>query len=156
MAAAVDCYEALIEHLRNHLGHLVLRHHCKGIPCEMVGHHKDIFHHRGLIQLHHGLYAGVIEIHKLQQGIRLNQTEGSPWHFSLKCLAAQASPHYGSAILSHHGPPESLLSKSQDPLLALMAIISMYPIKRHATLSHGDDEGYYSLCLTFWGRVYIH
>ena len=136
-----DCYEALVEHLHNHLGHLVLRHHCKGIPHEMVGHHKDIFHHGGLIQLHPGLYAAVIEMHKLQQGIHLNQTEESPLHLSLECLAVQASPHYGPAILSHHGPPESLLSESQGPLLALMAGIMMYPIKCHATLSHGDDEG---------------
>ena len=136
-----DCYEALVEHLCNRLGHLVLRHHRKGIPREMVGHHKDIFHHRGLIQLHHGLYAGVIKMHKLQQSICSNQEEGSPWYFSLKCLAARASPHYGSAILSHHGPPEPLLSKSQGPLLALMVSISMYPIKHRAALSHGDDKG---------------
>ena len=107
----------------------------------MVGHHKDIFHHRGLIQLHHGLYAGVIEMHKLQQGIRSDQTEGSPWHLSLKRLAVWASPHYGSAILSHHGPPESLLIESQGLLLALMASIAMCPIKRHGALSHRDDEG---------------
>ena len=136
-----DCYEALVEHLHNHLGHLVLRYHCKGIPCEMIGHHKDIFHHRGLIQLHHGLYAGVIEMHKLQQIIHSNQMEGSPWHFSLKCLAAWASPHYSSTILHHHGAPEPLLSERQGPLLALMAGIPIYPIKCHAALSHGDDKG---------------
>ena len=95
----------------------------------------------GLIQLHRGLYAGVIKMHKLQQGIRSNQTEGSPWHFSLKCLAVWASPHYGSAILSHHELPEPLLSESQGPLLALMASIAMYPVKCHAALSHRDDEG---------------
>ena len=136
-----DCYEALVEHLRNRLSHLVLCHHHKGIPHEMVGHHKDIFHHRGLIQLHRGLYAGVIKMYKLQQSIRLNRAEGSPWHLSLERLAAQASSHYGSANLSHHGPPEPLLSESQGPLLALMAGISMYPVKRHAALGHGDDEG---------------
>ena len=43
-----DHYEALIEHLRNCLGHLVLCHHSKGIPREMVGHHKDIFTKGGL------------------------------------------------------------------------------------------------------------
>ena len=112
-----DCYEALVEHLHNHLGHLVLHYHCKGIPREMIGHHK------------------------LQWSICSNQTEGSPWHFSLKCLAVWASHHYGSAILHHHGPPESLLSESQGPLLALMAGISVYPIKCHAALSHRDDKG---------------
>ena len=82
-----DRYEALIEHLHNHLGHLVLCHHGKGIPREMVGHHKDIFNHRGLVQLHRGLNTGVIEMHKLQQSIHSNHTKGSPRHFSLKYLA---------------------------------------------------------------------
>ena len=128
----------LIEHLCNCLSHLVLHHHCKGIPHEMVGHYKDIFHHRGLIQLHHGLYGGVIEIYQLQWGIHSNQTEGSPWHLSLKCLAVRASPHYGSAILSHHGPPEPLLSESQGPLLALMAGIKVmftYVVRRCGRLA---------------------
>ena len=62
----------------------------------------------GLIQLHHGLYTGVIKMHQLQWGIGSNRTEGSPRHLSLKRLAAQASPHYGAAILNHHGPPEPL------------------------------------------------
>ena len=136
-----DRYEMIIEHLHNRLVHLVLCHHHKGIPREMVGHHKDIFNHRGLIQLHHGLDTGVIEMHKLQWCTHSNQTEGSPWHFSLECLTARASPYYSSAILHHHGPPESLLSKSQGLLLALMAGIPVYPVKCHATLSHGDDKG---------------
>ena len=136
-----DCYEALIEHLCHHLGHLVLCYHSKGIPREMVSHHKDIFHHRGLIQLHHGLDAGVIEMHKLHWSIHSNQTEGSPWHFSLECLTVRASPHNSSAILHHHGPPKSLLSESQGLLLALMVSISMYPIKCHAALSCGDNKG---------------
>ena len=123
-----DRYEVLVEHLHNCLSHLVFCHHSKGIPHEMVGHHKDIFHHGGLVQLHHGLDAGVVEVHKLQRSVCSNPTEGSPWHFSLKCLAAQASPHYSSAILSHHGPPEPLLSEGQGLLLALMAGVPMYPI----------------------------
>ena len=136
-----DRYEVLVEHLRNRLGCLVLRHHSKGIPCEMVSHHKDILHHGGLIQLHRGLDAGVIEMHELQQSIRSNRAEGSPWHFSLECLAAQASPHYSLAILSHHGPPEPLPSESKGLLLALMSSIPMYTVKCHAALSHGDDKG---------------
>ena len=95
----------------------------------------------GLIQLHRGLDAGVVEMHKLQQSIRSNRAEGSPWHFSLECLAAWASPHYSSAILGHHGPPEPLLCEGQGSLLALVASVLMYPIKRHAVLGHGDDEG---------------
>ena len=134
-----DHYKALVEHCRNCLGHLVLCHHSKGIPHEMVGHHKDIFHHRGLVQLHHGLNTGVVEMHKLQLSVCLNWTEGSPWHLSLD-LAAWASPHYSSAILSHHGPPEPLLHEGQGLLLSLVASILMHPIKRHAVLSHGDDE----------------
>ena len=82
-----DYYEAFVEHLRNCLGCLVFCHYSQGIPREMVCHHKDIFHHRGLIQLHRGLSAGVVEMHKLQQSIRSNRTQGSPWHFSLICLA---------------------------------------------------------------------
>ena len=136
-----DRYEALIEHLCNHLGHLVLCHYCKGIPHELVSHHQDIFNHGGLIQLHHGLDASVIEMHKLQQCIRLNQTEGGPWHFPFECLAAQTSPYYKSAILCHHRPSESLLSKSQGPLLALMTSILVYFVKCHVALSHRDDEG---------------
>ena len=95
-------------------------------------------------------------MHQLQRGIHLNQTEGSPRHLSLKCLAAWASPHYGTAILSHHGPPEPLLSESQGPLLALMTGIMMHPIKHQVALTHGNDEGQHSLRLTFWGHVYIH
>ena len=124
-----DCYEALIEHLHNRLSCLVLHHQHKGIPREMTSHHKDVFHHGGLIQFHHEHYAGVIEMHKLQRGIRSNQTDGSPWHFPLKHLAAWASPHYSLAILH------------QGPLLTLMASISVYPIKCHVALSHRDDEG---------------
>ena len=134
-----DCHEALVEHLHNHL--VLLHHHSKGIPHEMVIHHKDIFHHGGLIQLHHRLDAGVIKVHELQWSLCSNLAEGSPWHFSLECLAVWASPHYRSVILSHHGPPEPLLSESQAPLLALMACIPMYTIKHHAALGHGDNKG---------------
>ena len=136
-----DRYEVLVEHLHNPLGHPVLCHHGKGISHEMVSHHKDILHHGGLIHLHRGLDAGVIKMHELQRSIHLNRAEGSPWHFSLECLAVWASPHYSSAILSHHGPPEPLLSESQGPLLALMSGIPMYTIKHHVALSHGDDKG---------------
>ena len=135
-----DHYKALLEHLHNRLGHLVFCHHTKGIPHEMVGHHKDIFYHGGLVQLHHGLDTGVVEMHKLEWSVCPNQTEGSPWHLSLKRLAVQASPHYSSAILSHHGPPEPLLHKGQGLLLSLVASIPMHPIKHHAVLSRGDHE----------------
>ena len=134
-------YKALVEHLHNGLSHLVFCHHSKGRPPEMVSHHKDIFHHGGLVQLICGLNAGVVKMHKLQQSVHSNRTEGSPWHFSLKHLAVQASPHYSSAILSHHGPPEPLLSEGQGPLLALMAGIPMYPVKCHAALSRREDKG---------------
>ena len=136
-----NCYKALVEHLCDGLGHLVFCHHSKGIPREMVDHHKDIFHQKGLVQLLCGLDAGVVKMHKLQRSVHLNRTEGSPWHFSLKCLAVRASPHYSSAILSHHGPPEPLLSEGQDQLLALMASVPMYPIKYHVALSCRDDKG---------------
>ena len=151
-----DCYKALVEHLRNRLCHLVLCHHSKGIPREMVSHHKDIFHHGGLVQLHRGLDTGVIEMHKLQQSVCLNWTEGSPWHLSLECLAARASPHYSSAILSHHGPPEPLLCEGQGPLLSLVASVPMHPVKCHAVLSCGDDKCQHSLGLTFRGHVDVH
>ena len=151
-----DHYKALVEHLRNCLGHLVLCHHSKGIPHEMVCHHKDIFHHGGLVQLHRGLDTGVVKMHKLQQSICLNQTEGSPWHLSLECLAAQPSPHYSSAILSHHGPPKPLLHQDQGPLLSLVASIPMHPIKHHAALSHRNDKCQHSLGLTFQGHVDVH
>ena len=95
-------------------------------------------------------------MHQLQQGICSNQTEGSPRHLSLKCLSMRASPHYGTAILSHHGPPEPLLSKSQGLLLALMAGIAMYPVKHQMVLTHRNDEGQHSLCHAFWGFVYVH
>ena len=152
-----DCYEVLVEHLHNHPGHLVLCHHSQGIPHEMVGHHQDIFNHGGgLIQLHRGLDTGVIEMHKLQWGICSNQTKGSPQHFSLNCLAVRASPYYSPAILHHHGPPKPFLCESQGPLLALMAGISVYPIKHHAVLSRRDNEGQHSLSLTFQGHVDVH
>ena len=151
-----DCYEVLIEHLCNCLGHLVFCHHSQGIPHEMVCHHKDIFHHGGLIQLHHGLDAGVVEMHKLQQSIRSNQTQVSPWHFSLICLTVWAPPYYSSAILSHHGPPEPLLCEGQGLLLTLVSGIPMYPIECHAALSCKDDEHQHSLGLTFWGCVDVH
>ena len=95
-------------------------------------------------------------MHQLQWSIRLNWTEGSPRHLSFKCLAAWASPRYGVAILCHHGPPEPLLSESQGPLLALMTGITMHPIKCQVALTHGNDKGQHSLCLTFRGHVYIH
>ena len=122
----------------------------------MVGHHKDIFHHGGLVQLHRGLDTGVVEMHKLQQSVCSNRTEGSPWHLSLECLAVWASPHYSLAILSHHGQPEPLLHEGQGPLLSLVASILMHPIKRHVALSHGDDECQHSLGLAFWGCVDVH
>ena len=151
-----DHYKALVEHLCNHLSHLVLCHHSKGIPREMASHHKDIFHHEGLVQFHCGLNTGVVEMHKLQQSVCLNWTEGSPWHLSLKCLAAWASPYYSSAILSHHGPPEPLLHEGQGLLLSLVASIAMHPIKCRVALSCGDDECQHSLGLAFWGHVDIH
>ena len=122
----------------------------------MVSHHEDIFNNGGLIQLHRGLHTSVMEMHKLQQSIRSNRTKGSPWHFFLKCLAVQASPYYSLAILHHNEPPKSFLGETQCPLLALMAGILVYPIKHHVVLSHGDDEGYHSLVLAFWGRVDVH
>ena len=151
-----DRYKMLVEHLCNRLGHLVLCHHSKGLPREMVGHHKDIFHHGGLVQLHRGLDTGVVEMHKLQRHVCSNWAEGSPWHLSLKCLAVQASPHYSSAILSHHGPPEPLLHEGQGLLLSLVASILMHHIKCHAALSCKDDKCQHSLGLAFWGHVDIH
>ena len=73
-----DHYKVLVEHLCNRLGRLVLCHHSKGIPREMVGHHKDIFHHGGLVQLHHGLDTGVVEMHKLQQSVCSKLDRGEP------------------------------------------------------------------------------
>ena len=122
----------------------------------MVCHHKDVYHHGGLVQLHRGLNAGVVEMHKLQRSIRSNQTQGSPWHFSFVRLAVQASPYYSSAILSHHGPPEPLLCEGQGPLLSLVSSIPMYPIERHAALGCRDDECQHSLGLAFRVRVDIH
>ena len=55
-----NCYEALVKHLHDSPGSLVLRHHHEGIPHEMVRHHEDVLHHRGLVQLHRRLYAGVV------------------------------------------------------------------------------------------------
>ena len=95
-------------------------------------------------------------MHQLQWGICPYRTEGSPRHLSLKCSAVRASPHYGAAILSHHRPLEPLLSQSQGPLLALMTGIMMHTIKHQAALAHGNNEGQNSLCLTLWGRVYVH
>ena len=151
-----DCYEALVEHLRNCLGRLVFGHHSQGVPHEMVCHHKDVFHHGGLVQIHHGLDAGVVEMHKLQRSIRLNRTQGGPWHFSLVRLAAWASPYYSLAILSHHGPPEPLLCKGLGPLLTLVSGVPMYPVEHHAALSRRDDEDQHSLGLTFQCRVDVH
>ena len=56
------------------------------------------------------------------------RTKRSLRHFSPKCSAMRASPHYCMVILHHHGPPKSLLSESQGPLLALMTTTAMYTI----------------------------
>ena len=37
-----------------------------------------------------------------------------------------------------------------------MPSIMMHPVKHQVELTHGNDEGQHSLCLAFWGRVYIH
>ena len=37
-----------------------------------------------------------------------------------------------------------------------MTDIVMHPAKHQAALTQGNDEGQHSLCLTFWGCVYIH
>ena len=55
-----NCYEVLIEHFHDSFGSLILRHHSEGIPREMVCHHEDVLHHGGLVQLHCGLYTGVV------------------------------------------------------------------------------------------------
>ena len=117
----------------------------------MVHHHEDILHHGGLVQLHHGLYAGVVYVHQLQWGIHPDWTKRSPRHLSLECSAVQTSPHYCTAILSHHRPPKSLLSESQGPLLALMTGIMMHTIEHHAALTHRNNKGQDSLCLTLQG-----
>ena len=122
----------------------------------MIHHHKDLLHHRGLVQLHHGLYTGVVYVHQLQWGIHLDWTKGSPRHLSLKCSAAQASPHYHVAILSHHRPPKSLLSESQGPLLALMTGIMMHTIECQAALTHRYNISQDSLCLTLQGCAHVH
>ena len=95
-------------------------------------------------------------MHQLQQGIRSDRTKGSPRHLSLKCSAAQTSPHYRVAILSHHRPPKYLLSKSQGPLLALMTGIMMHTIEHHAALTHRNDKGQDSLCLALQGCAHVH
>ena len=66
---------------------------------------RTFFTKGGLVQLHRGLYAGVV--HQLQWGICPDLTKRSLRHFYLKCLAMRASPHYCMAILSHHGSPKS-------------------------------------------------
>ena len=122
----------------------------------MVRHHEDVLHHGGLVQLHRGLYTGVVQVHQLERGVCPDWTKGSPRYLSLKCSAAQTSPRYCMAILSHHRPPKSLLSESQGPLLALMTAIMMHTIEHQAALSHWNDKGQDSLCLTLWGCAHIH
>ena len=73
-----DRYKALIEHLRNRLGRLVFGHHSNGIPHEMVGHHKDIFHHGGLVQLHRGLDTGVVKKAQAPAERMLESDRGEP------------------------------------------------------------------------------
>ena len=95
-----NCYEVLVEHLHNRLGCLVLHHHSKGIPHEMVGHHKDIFHHGGLIQLHRGLYAGVIESRaytRIRQRGALGTFPSNAWQCGHPLTMAQQS----SIIMGH-------------------------------------------------------
>ena len=136
-----DCYEALIEHLCNRLGHLVFCHHSKGIPHEMVGHHKDILLYGGAYSApswtrcwcNQDAQAPVEHMLELDRGETLALLPRMPDSVGI--------PHDSSPILRHHGPPDSLLSESQGPLLALMAGILMYPIKRHAALNGGGDKG---------------
>ena len=122
----------------------------------MVRHHEDVFHHGGLVQLHCGLYTGVVQVHQLQWGVCPDWTQGGPRHLSLKCSAAWTSPHYRVAILSHHRPPKSPLSESQGPLLALMTGITMHTIECQVALTHRNDKGRDSLCLTLWGCAHVH
>ena len=99
-----DCYKVLVEHFGNRLGHLVFGHHSEGIPREMVGHHKDNFHYGGLVQLHRGLDTGIVKMHKLQQSVCSNRTEGSPWHLSLnawQCGHPLTIALQSSAIMGH-------------------------------------------------------
>ena len=67
-----------------------------------------------------------------------------------------ASSHYSVAIFSHHGPPKSFLSESQGPLLALMTGIMMQTVQYHAALTHRNNKGEDSLCLTLQGCAHIH
>ena len=71
-------------------------------------------------------------------------------------LSSADIPHYCMAILSYHRPPKSLLSESQGPLLALMTGIMMHTIECQAVLTHGNDKGQDSLCLTLWGCAHVH
>ena len=99
-----DCYKALVEHLRNHLGHLVFGHHSKGIPHEMVSHHKDIFHHEGLVQLHCGLDTGVVRCTsssgvyaQIRQRGALGTSPSNAWQHGHPLTIARQS----SAIMGH-------------------------------------------------------
>ena len=97
-----DCYEALIEHLHNCLGHLVLRHYLKGIPHEMV-----IITRTFLPQ---GAYSTPAPCWCNRDapapvGHTLKSSRGGPLALLPQMLDSMGIPHNGTAILSHHGPP---------------------------------------------------
>ena len=78
---------------------------------------------------------------QLQWSISSDWEKRSPRHLPFECTAVHTSPHYGTAILHHHRPPESLLSQSQGSLLALMASVMVHAIQRQATLTNLYNEG---------------
>ena len=67
-----------------------------------------------------------------------------------------ASSHYRVAIFSHHGPPKSFLSESQGPLLSLVTRVLMHTVQCHVELTHRNNKGKDSLCLTLWGCAHVH
>ena len=73
-------------------------------------------------------------------------------YFSLKCLTMQASPHYHTAIFSHHGPQKS---PEQEPRS------STGPDDWHhdahcLAFTHRNNKGKDSLHLTLQGCAHVH
>ena len=103
--------------LSNSLCSLIRGNICHNVFCKMVKKDQVVHHIRGLIQLHHCLNAGNVNVQQLQ---RNTNNDGSHWSFGMSVFMLDAFLTVADCLLHPHGyswQPEMLMEEVQHSLL---------------------------------------
>ena len=116
---------------------------------------QKVHHVWWLIQLHHCLNGGKVNMQQLQ---RCGNNDQSHWGFGMNAFMLDASLTADNCPLhlgSHGGLPELIIQQAQGLLLALVSGIMVTSIHGSYPVSLGDHELQNFLHFTSWGVAMV-